>query len=196
MAQTVVGLYDHVSQARAAIQDLVDSGFKRDNISFTANASAAEYGEYFDEEGRYREDSTAQYRDDTTGEYRDDEMTAGEGAGAGAGIGAAIGRLGRLADGLGVASRFQASGPALAAGPIVSALVGAGIGGVAGGLMGALVNSGVPEEEAGHYSEGVRRGGSLVMLTVEDDRGKRRRAHHERTRPRRHRRAGSSVGRT
>jgi len=164
MAQTVVGLYDHVSQARAAIQDLVDAGFKRDNISFTANASAAEYGEYFDEEGRYRERTET-----TTTEYHDDEMTAGEGAGAGAGIGAAIGGLGGLLMGLGLLA-VPGVGPALAAGPIVSALVGAGIGGAAGALMGALVNSGVPEEEAGHYSEGVRRGGSLVMLTVEDDR--------------------------
>ena len=166
MAQTVVGLYDHVSQARAAIQNLVDSGFKRDNISFTANASAAEYGEYFDEEGRYREDTTAEHRDT---EYRDDEMTSGEGASAGAGIGATIGGLGGLLMGLGLLA-VPGVGPALAAGPIVSTLVGAGIGGIAGGLMGALVNSGVPEEEAGHYSEGVRRGGSLVMLTVEDDR--------------------------
>ena len=165
MAQTVVGLYDHVSQARAAIQDLVDAGFKRDNISFTANASAAEYGEYFDEEGQYRERTEG----DTTTNYDDDEMTSGEGAGAGAGIGATIGGLGGLLMGLGLLA-VPGVGPALAAGPIVSALVGAGIGGLAGGLMGALVNSGVPEDEAGHYSEGVRRGGSLVMLTVDDDR--------------------------
>jgi len=162
-AATVIGLYDHVSQARAAIRDLVDVDFKRDSISFTANASAAEYREYFDEEERYREDAAI------TGYSDDDEMTSDEGASAGAGIGATIGGLGGLLTGLGLLA-VPGVGPALAAGPIVSALVGAGIGGVAGGLIGALVNSGVPEEKAGHYSEGVRRGGSLVMLTVEYDR--------------------------
>ena len=163
MAQTVVGLYDHISQARDTVEDLVDAGFKRDQISFTANASAAEYGKYFDEEGQHRTDI------DYDADYDDHEMTSGEGAAAGAGIGATIGGLGGLLMGLGLLA-VPGVGPALAAGPIVSALVGAGIGAAAGGLMGALVNHGVPEEEAGYYSEGVRRGGSLVMLTVDDDR--------------------------
>lgn len=163
MAQTVVGLYDHISQARDTVEDLVDAGFKRDQISFTANASAAEYGKYFDEEGRHRTDI------DYGADYDDHEMTSGEGAAAGAGIGATIGGLGGLLMGLGLLA-VPGVGPALAAGPIVSTLVGAGIGAAAGGLLGALVNHGVPEEEAGYYAEGVRRGGSLVMLTVDDDR--------------------------
>lgn len=163
MAQTVVGLYDHISQARDTVEDLVDAGFDRERISFTANASAAEYGRYFDEEGRHRTDV------DYDSDYDDHEMTSGEGAAAGAGIGATIGGLGGLLMGLGLLA-VPGVGPALAAGPIVSALVGAGIGAAAGGLMGALVNHGVPEDEAGHYAEGVRRGGSLVMITVDDDR--------------------------
>jgi len=36
-------------------------------------------------------------------------------------------------------------------------------------LIGALVNAGVPEEEAEYYSEGVRRGGTLVSVRVEDN---------------------------
>ncbi|CAN5885781.1 hypothetical protein BH24DEI2_BH24DEI2_12570 [soil metagenome] len=51
MAQTVVGLYDHISQARAAIQDLVGNGYEREDINFVANAAAEEYGRYFDEQG-------------------------------------------------------------------------------------------------------------------------------------------------
>lgn len=157
MAKTIVGLYDHIGQARATVEQLVDAGFDRDAISLVANATAKEYGRYFDEQGRYR-----------SGNF-DDELTSGEGAAAGAGIGAAIGGLGGLLMGLGLLA-VPGVGPALAAGPIVSALVGAGIGAAAGGLMGALVNSGVPEEEAGYYAEGVRRGGSLVMLTVAEER--------------------------
>ena len=157
MARTVVGLYDHISKARSVVEALDKSGFDRDDISLVANASAKEYATYFDDEGQYKTD------------VDDDHMTSGEGAAAGAGIGATIGGIGGLLMGLGLLA-VPGVGPALAAGPIVSALVGAGIGAVAGGLTGALVNSGVPEEEASYYAEGVRRGGSLVMITVADDR--------------------------
>ena len=159
MAKTIVGLYDHIQQARDTVEDLVDAGFDRDRISFTANAAAEEYGRYFDDEGGYRDDV----------DYEEHDMTAGEGAAAGAGIGATVGGIGGLLMGLGLLA-IPGVGPALAAGPIVSALVGAGIGAAAGGLMGALVNAGVPEEHAGYYAEGVRRGGSLVMLTTDEDR--------------------------
>ena len=158
MSKTIVGLYDDIAQARATVEALDNAGFDRSHISLVANASAEEYGRYFDDEGSYRRDV-----------HDDDELTTGEGATAGAGIGATIGGIGGLLMGLGLLA-VPGVGPALAAGPIVSALVGAGIGAAAGGLMGALVNNGVPEEEAAHYAEGVRRGGSLVMLTVADDR--------------------------
>jgi hypothetical protein len=59
-------------------------------------------------------------------------------------------------------------GPVLVAGPIAATLIGAGVGAVTGGLIGALVDLGVPEEEAGYYAEGIRRGGTLVTLIVSD----------------------------
>ena len=142
------------------MQDLVDEGFERNQISLVANASAEEYSRYFDEEGRYRTDIEHE-------EHRGSH--AGEGAGAGASVGAAVGGLGGLLMGLGLLA-IPGVGPALAAGPIVSALVGAGVGAATGGVIGALVGAGVPEEEADYYAEGVRRGGSLVMLTVADER--------------------------
>jgi hypothetical protein len=45
-------------------------------------------------------------------------------------------------------------------------LTGAGIGAAAGGLVGALTESGVPEEHAKYYAEGVRRGDVLVTVKV------------------------------
>jgi uncharacterized protein (TIGR02271 family) len=66
-------------------------------------------------------------------------------------------------------------GPVVAAGPLaaaLSALLGAGAGAVAGsvagGLLGALVDMGIPEEQAGYYAEGVRRGGALLTVEAED----------------------------
>jgi hypothetical protein len=59
-------------------------------------------------------------------------------------------------------------GPVLAAGPIAAALTGAGIGAAAGGLIGALTESGVPEEDARYYAEGVRRGDVLVTVKTDD----------------------------
>jgi len=46
--------------------------------------------------------------------------------------------------------------------------IGAAVGGAAGGLIGALTDSGVPEDHAHVYAEGVRRGGTLVTAKVDD----------------------------
>jgi uncharacterized protein (TIGR02271 family) len=78
-----------------------------------------------------------------------------------------------LLAGLGLAV-IPGVGPVLAAGEIATVLgstaLGAGAGAAAGGLLGALVGLGIPEAEAGYYSEGVRRGGSLITASVPDER--------------------------
>lgn len=148
MNNTIVALYDTIEQAKQAVQALKDAGYTGTDISLIAN--------------------------DTTGEYaRDLSVTAPtDGAATGATAGAIIGGLGGLLVGLG-ALVIPGVGPVLAAGPLaaaVSTLIGAGVGAAAGGLLGALVDLGVPEEEAGYYAEGVRRGGALVTAHVDDAR--------------------------
>ena len=63
-------------------------------------------------------------------------------------------------------------GPVVAAGWLaataVGAVAGAVAGGAAGGIIGALTNSGVSEQDAHVYAEGVRRGGTLVTARVEE----------------------------
>lgn len=159
MAKTVVALYDSLSDAREAIRDLVDYGIARDDISLVAHASHEEIRNQFDESGRYLGDDTVEV---------DEGNQAGEGAATGAGIGAVVGGVGGLLVGLGLLT-VPGVGPALAAGPLASTLVGAGVGGAAGGLLGALIGAGIPEEEADVLAEGVRRGGTLVMLTAQDN---------------------------
>lgn len=158
MTRTVVALFDDFNSANAALRELVDNGFSRDDISMIASDNEGEYGRYLE-----------------TGRERDvDTSGAAAGAGVGAGIGAAIGGLGGLLIGLG-ALTIPGIGPVIAAGPLAAALTGlagagagAVAGGVTGGLIGALVDMGVPEETAQYYAEGVRRGGHLLTIRTAD----------------------------
>jgi hypothetical protein len=57
-------------------------------------------------------------------------------------------------------------GPATVAGPMLSIPA---LSTLVGGLVGALKRSGVPERDAHFYAEGVRRGGVLVTVKVDND---------------------------
>jgi hypothetical protein len=191
--KTASAMFDTFNDANNAVRDLMNSGFTKSEVSLVSSNREKHYDNYFDTEGRYRNDATVagstvtggsvvhsdidarnremsgtSLNDRTTDEYdRDAKLSTGEGAAAGAGVGAALGGLGGALMGLGLLV-IPGVGPALAAGALASALVGAGIGGAAGGIAGALANSGIPEEDANMYAEGVRRGGHLVVVTAED----------------------------
>jgi uncharacterized protein (TIGR02271 family) len=147
MAKTVVGLFDNLAKAEDVVRDLVSNGFPREDVSIVAS----------DAKGQYAGDVSSY-------EGKDTASAAVKGAGAGA----AIGGIGGLIVGLATLA-IPGVGPVVAAGPLVAALTGVGIGAAAGGLIGALTNMGVPESEAQHYAEGVRRGGVLVTVRVEDN---------------------------
>jgi len=144
--KTIVGMYDHLTDARQVVQDLVNAGIERAHISLVAG----------DNEGRYATDLNR-------------EGNNGDTIAGGAATGAVVGGLGGLLLGLG-ALAIPGIGPVIAAGPIVATLVGAGVGAAVGGLVGALVAAGVPEEQAGYYAEGVRRGNTLVTAEVTEER--------------------------
>jgi uncharacterized protein (TIGR02271 family) len=146
MAKTVVGLFDSMHEARQVVQELVDNGFRNDDISIVA-----------------------QHEGETVTERAGDKTS---GAAMGAGAGAAVGGLGGLLVGLS-ALAIPGVGPVIAAGPLATTLAGAGLGAAAGGLLGALTDLGVPEEEAHYYAEGVRRGGAIVAVDTDDDRAER-----------------------
>lgn len=142
MSKTITRMYDNYGDARAAVNDLERLGVPHGDISIIAK----------DHDG--------------------DDTRAAEDAGKGATTGAAIGGVGGLLAGLGILA-IPGLGPVVAAGWLVSTAVGAGVGAVAGGavggLVGALEKEGVSEHDAHVYSEGVRRGGSLVSAKVSDD---------------------------
>jgi uncharacterized membrane protein len=151
MSKTIVALYDDFSTAERVVQELVDAGFARENISIVANDAAGEYSH------RYTR------TEDLATDYDDDDVSAGEGAGFGAVVGTLVG--------LGVAL-IPGVGPVLAAGPFAAAVmagIGAAAGAVTGGVVAGLVDFGIPEDEAHVYAEGLRRGGTLVSATVGDE---------------------------
>lgn len=141
--RTVVGVFNSVTDAQSAVRELESQGISRDDISIVANKNAVGY-----------ESMDSADRDKASDVVAD------------AGIGAAIGGVGGLLLSAVGALTIPVIGPILAAGPIAAALTGAGIGAAAGGLIGALTESGIPEEQARTYAEGVRRGDVLVTVKV------------------------------
>lgn len=145
MDQTVVGLFDNFSEAQSVVQELVNAGFKRENISLVANDAKGEYAKYTASGDKVK-----------------------DAAGAGAVGGTVVGGLAGLLTGLG-ALAIPGIGPVLAAGPLLGfTAAGAGLGAATGGLLNGLVAAGVPQNEAGYYAEGVRRGGTLVTVNTDD----------------------------
>ena len=101
------------------------------------------------------------------------ELTEGAGAAVkGAEIGAVAGGLGGLIVGLALLP-LPGVGPIVAAGPVAATLVGAATGAVGLGFLGALVNLGLTEEHASCYSEGVRRGGTLLIVQASEEQAAR-----------------------
>ncbi|MBZ9676346.1 general stress protein [Mesorhizobium sp. ES1-1] len=149
--KTVTGLFDNYDDASDAVGELEASGVPHSDISIVAN--------------------NADNRLDHTDTSHMDTSNAADDAAGGAGLGAVVGGAGGLLAGLGLMA-IPGVGPVVAAGWLaataVGALSGAVVGGAAGGIVGALTESGVPENDAHVYAEGVRRGGTLVTARVDD----------------------------
>lgn len=149
MEHTITALYDDFDTAYRVVDALITAGFDRDQISVIANDVDRVYTERYDVNERY---------DDT------DDVSGGEGAALGAVSGAIIGLGAMLIPGV---------GPVLAAGPLLSAIIGGGVGAVAGavtgGITASLIDFGVDEDTAHRYAEGVRRGGALVVIHTAND---------------------------
>lgn len=146
MTKTVTALYDTYSEASSAVSALEAAGVPHSDISIVANNA----------ENWHRDTRTTNAAEDATG---------------GAEAGAIVGGLGGLLTGLGIMA-IPGVGPVVAAGWLVAtavgAVAGAAVGGATGGIIGSLTTAGVPESDANIYAEGVRRGGALVTVRVDD----------------------------
>ena len=144
--RTITALYDSYAAAKDAVESLEKSGVPSDHISIISNKNGEQHGE-------------------------GQGNSAAEGAGTGAGLGAVAGGAGGLLTGRGLLA-IPGVGPVVAAGWLAATAAGtaagAVVGAAAGGIVGAMIESGVSEEEAHVYAEGVRRGGAVVAAKVEE----------------------------
>ena len=150
MSTIVTRLFDTYEHATDAVTALEASGVAHANISMVANNA----------DDRYSSSIPA----------ATDEPVAQEtanGAGTGATLGTVLGGGAGLLAGLGMLA-IPGVGPVVAAGWLIATAAGAGVGAAGGGLLGSLVGAGVSETDAHVYSEGVRRGGTLVTVKAED----------------------------
>lgn len=160
MTRTVTRLFDSQNEAHMAVSELEQTKLGHADISLIANNSG----------GASQEDRSFSPRGDDDGQ--DAAEGAAKGAGSGAALGGVVGGGAGLLAGLGMLA-IPGIGPVAAAGWLTSTLVGAGAGaaagGVTGGLIGALTEAGVSEDDAHVYAEGVRRGGALVAIRVDEE---------------------------
>lgn len=147
MSTIVTRLFDTYEHASLAVADLEQSGIAHSAISLVANNADDRYNNMVP--------------------THDAESGAGTGAGAGASLGTVLGGGAGLLAGLGMLA-IPGVGPVVAAGWLIATAVGAGVGAASGGIIGSLVGAGVSETDAHVYAEGVRRGGTLVTVKVEE----------------------------
>ena len=91
-----------------------------------------------------------------------------EGAGVGSAVGGTLGAIIAGIAAIGTIVTLPGLG-LIVAGPLAAALAGAGAGGLTGGLVGALVGSGIPEEHAVRYEEGIKDGGIVMGVNPRND---------------------------
>lgn len=151
MTKTITRLFDDYSQATDAMHALERLGVPHSDLSIMSSNADGKHG----------------------GGGRDGDVDVNDHGDVSRGVstGATLGGVGGLLAGLGLLA-IPGLGPIVAAGWLASTVVGAGIGAAGGAatgsVVGALKDAGHTDEEAHVYSEGVRRGGTLLSARVDD----------------------------
>jgi hypothetical protein len=153
--QTITALYDDYDAASTAVSKLEAAGVAHGDISIVSSNEGDRHA------GRLQTTTDVSGHGD-----HDTTEKASPGAGTGATVGTVLGGAAGLLTGLGLLA-IPGVGPVVAAGWLVATLTGAGIGAAAGGLAGGLTGAGLSEADAHTYSEGVRRGGTLVTVRAD-----------------------------
>jgi uncharacterized protein YjbJ (UPF0337 family) len=148
----VTGLFDDRESAERAYQSAAGRGYGKDDLNLIMSDETRNKHFAGDKDGGDTELGTK----------------AWEGAGKGAAIGGGVGATIAAIAAIGTSLALPGIG-LLIAGPIAAALAGGGAGALTGGLIGALVGSGIPEEHAAEYEEGIKKGGVFMGVNPRSD---------------------------
>jgi hypothetical protein len=152
--KTIVALYDHYADAKAATAAIIQAGAAADRIAHLANDSNGDHPALSINPAYARE----QFDEDSTRQSR--FITLGE---VGIGLGGVLGFLAYI-------SPVAIPGVAAMAerGVWVPVAVLAVIGGVIGVVIGLLTDHGVSGKDAALYTEGLKRGATLITTVVDE----------------------------
>jgi hypothetical protein len=141
--QTIIGVFDNVDDATAAINDLKVAGFTPDSISVIT---------------RNRDANNTLVEETEGNEAAKGALSGALGGGT---LGAVLGWL--LAGGTAL---IPGVGPIVAAGVLGATITGALVGGSLGSLANALAGAGIPEEHAVEYEAHVKGGRTIVSAVA------------------------------
>lgn len=148
----LIALFDNNDKASDAVNELVGTGVEKNEISIVMN-----------------EDHSNQFTDvPKSEEFSNVNVTHNDKTAEGAAVGTATGGL----IGAIVAGGLATIGPGIMlAGPMVSALAGAGAGGYAGGLVGFISGMGVDKTEAEFFAKEIENGSVAIAVEtkIKDD---------------------------
>jgi hypothetical protein len=140
----LTGMFADRESTEKAYNSLHEKGYTKDDINLIMS-----------------DDTRKKYFATDTNNQTELGTKAAEGAGKGSAIGGAVGAIAGVIAAIGTSLVIPGLG-LVVAGPIAAGLAGAGAGGITGGIIGALVGSGIPEERARIYENGVKKG-HIVM---------------------------------
>lgn len=149
-SRMMTGMFRDRESAERAYSSLSSRGYSKDDVNLVMSD---------DTRKRHFGDHTA---DSDLGDK------ALEGAGAGSAIGGTLGAIVGAVAAIGTSVALPGLG-LIIAGPLAAGLAGAGAGGLTGGLLGALVGSGIPEDRAKEYENGVKEGGIVMGVHPRND---------------------------
>jgi len=153
--KTVVALYDHFDNAKAAVADLIATGAPHGAISLLANSLTGDHPALSVNPAYAREEQDAR---------SEEQSPIVTGAEVGIGVGGILALVAALSPIV-----IPGIGPLIALGTLATVAAGAAAGGVVGGVVGGLTGHGVTAEDAHLYAEGLKRGGTLVTVVLPED---------------------------
>ena len=137
--EILTGMFSDRDSIERAYDTLSDRGYTKDEINLIMS------------------DETRKKHYSDKDDHSELGTKAAEGAGTGSAIGGTIGAIAGVVAALGTSLVIPGLG-LIVAGPLAAGLAGAGAGGIAGGIIGALVGSGIPEDRAKIYEDGIKDG--------------------------------------